>query len=50
LSAQGRRPAHRRIALHGHGWGTIAWAVVAGWTILLTLVAGLAYRRDSGRV
>lgn len=39
-----------RTAIHGQGWGTMAWAVVVGWTVLLAVLAGLAYRRDTGRV
>jgi ABC-2 type transport system permease protein len=39
-----------RVTLEGHGWGTQGWAVVLGWTALLSLLAGLAYRRDTGRV
>jgi ABC-2 type transport system permease protein len=39
-----------RISTHGHGWGAMAWAVVLGWTVVLTVVAAVAYRRDTGRV
>jgi quercetin dioxygenase-like cupin family protein len=39
-----------RTALHGHGWGTSAWIVVIGWTIVLSSLAALAYRRDTTRV
>ena len=39
-----------RISLHGHGWGAMAWAVVVGWTAVLTVIAVIAYRRDTGRV
>jgi ABC-2 type transport system permease protein len=39
-----------RISLHGHSWGLEGWAVVIGWTIALSVLAGLAYRRDTERV
>ena len=39
-----------RIGLHGQAWHGMAWAVVIGWTVVLTVVAGYAYRRDSGRI
>jgi ABC-2 type transport system permease protein len=39
-----------RAAIAGHEWGTMAWGVVAGWTIALTLLAAFVYRRDTGRV
>jgi ABC-2 type transport system permease protein len=39
-----------RAAIAGHAWGTMAWGVVAGWTIALTLLAAFVYRRDTGRV
>jgi ABC-2 type transport system permease protein len=39
-----------RISLHGHTWGLEGWAVVIGWTIALSVLAGLAYRRDTERV
>jgi len=39
-----------RAAITGHGWGLMGWAVIAGWTIALTALAGLVYRRDTGRV
>jgi ABC-2 type transport system permease protein len=39
-----------RISLHGQGWDAKAWAVVIGWTVLLTAIAAVAYRRDTGRV
>lgn len=38
------------IAVGGHAWGTEGWAVVIGWTIILTLTARAAYRRDTERV
>ena len=39
-----------RIAVHGHGWGTMGWAVVAGWTVVMTALAAYAFARDGGRV
>jgi ABC-2 type transport system permease protein len=39
-----------RISAHGHGWGAMAWEVVLGWTLVLTVLAAIAYRRDTGRV
>ena len=39
-----------RISLHGQGWGAMAWAVIVGWTVVLTALAALAYRRDTSRV
>jgi len=39
-----------RISLHGHGWGAMAWAVVAAWTVVLSVLAAGAYLRDTGRV
>jgi ABC-2 type transport system permease protein len=39
-----------RISLHGHGWTAMAWAVIVGWTVVLSALAALAYRRDTKRV
>jgi hypothetical protein len=39
-----------RISLHGAAWGAEGWAVVLGWTVVLTAVAAYAYMRDTGRV
>jgi ABC-2 type transport system permease protein len=39
-----------RISLHGHGWGTQGWAVVIGWTVVLGVLAAIAFVRDTGRV
>ncbi len=39
-----------RIGLQGQTWHAMAWAVVVGWTLVLTGVAAFAYRRDNGRV
>lgn len=38
------------IALGAQPWGTKAWVVVIGWTVVLAAVARRAYRRDTGRV
>lgn len=38
------------IALHGHGWSTKGWVVVIVWTLVLVVLARLAYRRDTQRV
>jgi ABC-2 type transport system permease protein len=39
-----------RTALHGHAWAMSGWIVVIGWTIVLSALAALAYRRDTTRV
>jgi ABC-2 type transport system permease protein len=39
-----------RVSLHGAAWGVEGWAVVLGWTVVLTAVAAFAYMRDTGRV
>ncbi|MBV9047272.1 MAG: ABC transporter permease [Solirubrobacterales bacterium] len=39
-----------RVAIHGHAWGALGWAVVLGWTAILAALAGVAYNRDTGRV
>jgi ABC-2 type transport system permease protein len=38
------------IALHGRGWTTQGWVVVIVWTIVLVVLAMVAYRRDTQRV
>jgi ABC-2 type transport system permease protein len=38
------------VAVGGQGWGRTGWLVVAGWSVVLTVLAGRAYRRDTGRV
>jgi len=38
------------IAVGGHAWGAQGWVVVIGWTVVLVLLARLAYRRDTQRV
>jgi ABC-2 type transport system permease protein len=39
-----------RIAVGGQGWDATAWAVIAAWTAVLSVLAVWVYRRDSGRV
>jgi ABC-2 type transport system permease protein len=39
-----------RVALGGHAWPAMAWAVVLGWTAVLAVLAAVAYTRDTGRV
>ena len=34
----------------GERWGATGWAVVAGWSVVLALLAARAYRRDTARV
>jgi ABC-2 type transport system permease protein len=34
----------------GAPWGVTGWLVMAGWTVVLTVAAMWAYRRDTGRV
>jgi ABC-2 type transport system permease protein len=38
------------IAVGGHSWGLAGWGVIAGWTVVLTVLTIRVYRRDSGRV
>jgi ABC-2 type transport system permease protein len=38
------------VATGGPAWGVTGWLVVAGWTVLLTVTAVYAYRRDTNRV
>jgi ABC-2 type transport system permease protein len=38
------------VAAGGHGWPTKAWLVIIAWTVVLSALAGWAYRRDTGRV
>lgn len=38
------------VALGGHAWSATGWVVIAAWTVILSLVAMRAYRRDTGRV
>ncbi len=38
------------VAVGGGGWGATGWAVVAGWSVVLALLAARAYWRDTARV
>jgi ABC-2 type transport system permease protein len=38
------------VALGGSSWGTTGWLVIATWTIVLSLLAARAYRRDTNRL
>jgi ABC-2 type transport system permease protein len=38
------------VSLGGGGWTSTGWEVVAAWTVVLTVLARLAYQRDTGRV
>jgi ABC-2 type transport system permease protein len=38
------------VALGGRAWGAMGWAVIAAWTVILSVLAARAYRRDTGRV
>jgi ABC-2 type transport system permease protein len=38
------------IAVGGHAWAVKGWVVMIAWTIVLSVLAGRAYRRDTGRV
>jgi ABC-2 type transport system permease protein len=38
------------VAVGGRPWSGMGWIVIAGWTVILSLVAARAYRRDTGRV
>jgi ABC-2 type transport system permease protein len=38
------------VSLGGAAWTAKGWAIVAAWSVALTLGAARAYRRDSGRV
>jgi ABC-2 type transport system permease protein len=39
-----------RIGIGAEGWGPTGWAVMAAWTVALTMLARRAYRRDTQRV
>lgn len=39
-----------RVAVGEQPWGATGWAVIAGWSVVLTVLAVQLYRRDSGRV
>jgi ABC-2 type transport system permease protein len=38
------------VSLGGAGWTAAGWAVIGGWAVALTLLARIAYRRDTERV
>ena len=38
------------VAVGGGGWGMKGWLIVAGWSVLLGVLAVRAYRRDTARV
>jgi ABC-2 type transport system permease protein len=38
------------IALGGHAWPAKGWIVMIAWTVVLSVLAARAYRRDTGRV
>jgi ABC-2 type transport system permease protein len=37
-------------AVGGRAWSGMGWAVIAAWTIVLSLLAARVYRRDTGRI
>jgi ABC-2 type transport system permease protein len=37
------------VSLGGQGWSATGWLVVTGWTMVLSVLAAWAYRRDTGR-
>ena len=37
------------VSLGGAGWSATGWLVVSGWTVVLSLLAAYAYRRDTER-
>jgi len=39
-----------RVSLGGSAWGAKGWAVVLGWSLVLSVLAAWAYARDTGRV
>jgi ABC-2 type transport system permease protein len=38
------------VSVGGGGWGTRGWLIMAAWTVILGVGAGLAYKRDTKRV
>ena len=38
------------VALGGQAWSTKGWIVIAAWTVVFTLLARRAYRRDTKRI
>jgi ABC-2 type transport system permease protein len=38
------------VAVGGRAWSGMGWGVIVAWTVVLSLLAAQAYRRDTGRV
>ena len=38
-----------QLALGGRGWDSLGWAVMIAWTIILSVLAAHAFRRDTHR-
>jgi ABC-2 type transport system permease protein len=38
------------VAVGGHAWAAKGWLAMIAWTVVLSALAGRAYRRDTGRV
>jgi ABC-2 type transport system permease protein len=38
------------VAVGGNAWTAKGWTVIIAWTVVLSVLAGRAYRRDTGRV
>jgi ABC-2 type transport system permease protein len=38
-----------QVALGGRGWDGLGWAVMISWTIVLSLLAARAFKRDTQR-
>ncbi|HEX4109698.1 MAG TPA: ABC transporter permease [Solirubrobacteraceae bacterium] len=38
------------VSLQGGGWGARGWVTIAIWALAMTVLARVAYRRDTGRV
>jgi ABC-2 type transport system permease protein len=38
------------VAIGGHAWPAKGWIVMIAWTVVLSMLAARAYRRDTGRV
>ena len=39
-----------RVSLGGAGWDASGWIVIGAWTVVLAMLAGAAYRRDTARI
>jgi ABC-2 type transport system permease protein len=39
-----------RVSISGHAWGGKGWLIMAGWSVVLGLLAARAYARDTQRV